>query len=71
MQALIYDSFVSHCNDGIKGITQSRFTTLACKIAAKCVLEKIRKYESYLCSPLTLLAQILDPRIGNGSEASP
>jgi hypothetical protein len=28
------------------------------------------KYESYLCSPLTRLAQILDPRIGNGSEAA-
>jgi hypothetical protein len=31
------------------------------------VLDKVKKYESYLCSPLTRLGQILDPRIGNGS----
>jgi hypothetical protein len=30
-------------------------------------LGKVKKYESYLCSPLTRLGQILDPRIGNGS----
>jgi hAT family C-terminal dimerisation region len=70
MQSLIYDSLVSHCNDTINGTTQSGFKTLACKAAAKCVLEKIRKYESYLCSPLTRLAEILDPRIGNGSDAA-
>jgi hypothetical protein len=70
MQSLIYDSLVSHCNDTINGISQSGFTTLACKTAAKCVLEKIRNYESYLYSPLTRLAQILDPKIGNGSGAA-
>jgi hypothetical protein len=70
MQPLIYDSLVSHCNGTIHGTTQSGFKTLAFKAAAKCVLEKIRKYESYLCSPLTRLAEILDPRIGNGSDAA-
>jgi hypothetical protein len=29
--------------------------------------KKFKKYESYLCSPLTRLGQIRDPRIGNGS----
>jgi hypothetical protein len=61
---------ISHCNDTFNGTSQSGFKTLAFKAAEKCVLEKIRNYESYLCSPLTRLAEILDPRIGNGSEAA-
>jgi hypothetical protein len=67
--ALIYDSLVSHCNDTINGTFQSGFTTLACKAAAQCVFEKIRKNESYLSCSLTRLAEIMDPRIGNVSEA--
>jgi hypothetical protein len=70
MQPSIHDSLVSHCNDTINGTTQSGLNTLACTAAAKCVLEKIRKYESYLCSPLIRLAEILDPRIGNGTDAA-
>jgi hypothetical protein len=70
IKALIYDPLISHCNDTFNGTSQSGFKTLAFKAAEKCVLEKIRNYESYLCSPLTRLAEILDPRIGNGSEAA-
>jgi hypothetical protein len=67
MQPLIYDSLVSHCRDTIDGRARTGFTTLACQNAAQSVLDKVKKYESYLCSPLTRLGQILDPGIGNGS----
>jgi hypothetical protein len=58
---------VSHCRDTIDGRARTGFTTLACQNAAQSVLDRVKKYESYLCSPLTRLCQILDPIIGNGS----
>jgi hypothetical protein len=68
MQPLIYNSLVSHCRGTIDGRARTGFTILACRKAAQSVLDEVKKYESYLCSPLTRLGQILDPRIGNGSD---
>jgi hypothetical protein len=68
MQPLIYNSLVSHCRGTIDGRARTGFTTLACRKAAQSVLDEVKKYESYLCCPLTRLGRILDPRIGNGSD---